>query len=92
MKKLLVVLMTMTMLFGAFAMIPASAADASPVKDYATANYGDLLYTVNFKRVFLNGRSVGGGVDGVADGGVLNVIVTGEGFTLVHKLDLVGHG
>ena len=49
MKKLLVVLMTMTMLFGAFAMIPASAADTSPVKDYATANYGDLLYTVNFK-------------------------------------------
>jgi len=51
---------------------------------------GGVVHTINLKRVFLNGRSVGGGVDGVADGGVLNVIVAGEGLTLVHKLDLVG--
>ncbi|MBQ9113127.1 MAG: hypothetical protein IJY08_06060 [Clostridia bacterium] len=47
MKKLLVALLALTMLLGSAFVV--SAADASPVKDYATANDGDLLYTVNFK-------------------------------------------
>jgi cell division septation protein DedD len=47
MKKLLVALLALIMIIGC---VPtAFAADASPVKDYATAKDGDLLYTVNFK-------------------------------------------
>ena len=47
MKKLLIAILVATMLFAAI--IPLSAAEASPVKDYATAQNGELLYTVNFK-------------------------------------------
>ena len=47
MKKILIALLVATMVFAAI--IPLSAATASPVKDYATAQNGELLYTVNFK-------------------------------------------
>ena len=47
MKKILIAILIATMLFAAI--IPLSAATASPVKDYATAQNGELLYTVNFK-------------------------------------------
>ena len=44
MKKLIVTLMALAVLFS----LAVPAMTASPVKDYATANDGDLLYTVNF--------------------------------------------
>ncbi|MBP3478972.1 MAG: hypothetical protein J6K03_05755, partial [Oscillospiraceae bacterium] len=44
MKKLIITLMALAVLFSLA--VPAMA--ASPVKDYATAQDGDLLYTVNF--------------------------------------------
>ncbi len=46
MKKVLVAILVASLLFAAI--IPLSAT-TSPVKDYATAANGDLLYTVNFR-------------------------------------------
>ena len=45
MKKLIITLLALAVLFSLA--VPAMA--ASPVKDYASAKDGDLLYTVNFK-------------------------------------------
>ena len=50
MKKILSILMTIALLAATFTMLlPVSAAGTSPVKAYDTANYGELLYTVNFQ-------------------------------------------
>lgn len=60
MKRLIISLLALAVLFSLA--VPSLA--ASPVKDYATANDGDLLYTVNFNgdEAFTPGKIVNGGI------------------------------
>ena len=82
MKKIIAVLLTVAMLASALVMV---GANASPVADYATAEPGDLLYTVNFNgdSAFSPAAIVAGGSANFDDN--FDAIVSADGSSVTLK-------